>query len=171
MDKIYTGNDRAKELKFRNFQEMIFALAKRNNQAWNGKTNYEPASGLVACVNAGRWAVMCECGNGSYADPDYCFAFCAVCGNASTGGDLRVVIFPDNRAEIEAALLEREIKSPFDIGTQGIFMPVSQPAHKKMHRSWLPGETIEHIKQEYQDAKAPGDESHPIPAVLRKEGE
>jgi hypothetical protein len=172
MQKIYTAFDRAKELGFTSTRDFISAYAARNNHPWNGQIDNDPAHGLTAHIDAGRWAAECECGQGAYADPDYPVAFCAVCGNFAVGGLGRVIIFPSlpDRAEIESVLLEREISAPFDFGTQSILLPISHPKIEKLHRAWLPGQSVDDLRNENKHARAPKGEGDTLslPAVLRK---
>ena len=74
-----------------------------------------------ALINAGRWLVVCPCGNAPSADPDWGLAICLECGS-----EFRPV-FPSDVAGIETALLDRT-KSP--------------------QRNWNPGETAEDIRQQ-----------------------
>jgi len=166
--KIYTGEDRAKELGFKNFREMIFTIAARNGRQWNGQIDDSLDKALHAHIDAGRWAVMCECGTGAYADPYTPLAFCSTCGNMAIDGDARLVIFPEQkeRLEIEAALMEREINTPFQIGTQTIHMPKTKPAIHNMHRSWAPGQSVKDLRREHKDAKRGGVNLPPILALL-----
>lgn len=58
-----------------------------------------------AYVNHGRWLVQCSCGNGAFTHPEWRVACCAECGAVFRG-----VVFPENRAEIEAVLLKRPMR-------------------------------------------------------------
>lgn len=58
-------------------------------------------------VNQGRWIVVCECGSAQLAsktDPRF---FCVGCLNEVNDCKWRPVIFPDDAAAIETALLPR----------------------------------------------------------------
>lgn len=156
MQKIFTAIDRAKELGFVSTKDFITAMALRNNIKWDGRIDKDEQKALIAYIDAGRWAVECECGQPAYADPDYPFAFCALCGNAAIGSAGRSVIFPNfqERHEIEAALLEREIDAPLEIGTQTIGLPKTKAKVEGAHRAWKPGQKTDDLRKEHEFAKS-----------------
>jgi hypothetical protein len=83
---------------------------------------HDDASALVARISGGWWIVDCgSCGNCPSTDPDWAIACCFECGAVYVG-----VIFPDNRIELEAALLVRPMK----------------------YRHWAPPETVENLQAE-----------------------
>lgn len=151
--KIFTGDDRARELGFKSYREFVTKFAARMNYTIEeGIADDMP---LNAFVTGGRWVAQCECGDCYYVSPTDPLGFCyGGCGNAVQGGKLRPIVFPDNRAEIEAALLERElncVQTAFDrLGTQhalhpNLFQPVGAP------RNW-DGETVEELRTEQEQA-------------------
>jgi hypothetical protein len=94
-----------------------------------------PDGSVEAEVNHGRWLVRCPfCSGAEEADPGEPIFYCLSCGNNAVGaetaplpGHIMLVMFPDNRTEIEAALLARP-----DIGT----------------RNWAPGESLQDLAKE-----------------------
>lgn len=56
----------------------------------------------IARVNHGAWVFDCDCGAGVGADPEFTASYCHGCGAIHTN-----VVFPENRAEIEACMLAR----------------------------------------------------------------
>lgn len=144
MDKIFSGNDKAKELGYKNYREMIAGLAARRGYVPGveiGGTN------VFARIDFGRWIADCECGSANYVEPSDPVYFCATCGNAANEGKLRGVTFPENRAEIEAELLKREV----------LINPKLKPIDRAINargaipglvRSWMPGETTQVLKSQ-----------------------
>ncbi len=79
-------------------------------------------------INHGRWIVRCPaCAGAEEVDPDEPVFYCLSCGNADVGGHVMMAVFPDDRGEIEAALLKR-----LDIGT----------------RNWNTNESLEDLEAE-----------------------
>lgn len=80
-----------------------------------------------AFISHGRWVVGClDCSSAELAcltDPRF---MCAECANVGNDHLFRRVIFPPNRAEIEAALLLRPVAN----------------------RNWMPPETLEDLLAE-----------------------
>lgn len=95
---------------------------------------------VQARVNQGRWLVDCPvagCGNAimaSYQEPIF---FCHICGNVDNPAHWYKVIFPQERKEIEAALLGRPSKNPFNAP----------------HRNWIPGESVAKLQKENTEHK------------------
>lgn len=149
MDKIFSGKDKAQELGFKNFREMMTGLAERKG--------FKPGlemdkSRVYARVDFGRWIADCECGSANYVEPSDPVYFCATCGNAASGGKLRGVTFPENRAEIEAELLRRDVLvnpklKPIDRAIN------ARSAVPGLARSWMPGETVELLKRKRAEAQ------------------
>lgn len=61
-------------------------------------------SPVVARLDFRRWVADCECGGAEYVSPDEPLFFCQSCGNSGNHGQLRPVVFPERRDEIEAAV-------------------------------------------------------------------
>jgi len=142
MDKIYTGLDKAQEMGFPTYTDFVTELAKSQNRPWHGASC---ASSVYARVDFGRWLADCECGAANYVEPTVPdLYYCPTCGNETTNGAARVVIFPDNRIEIEQELLLRKVKVRLGLfGTNGALN-----ATGKLSRSWTPGESVETLKQQ-----------------------
>lgn len=81
---------------------------------------------LAACINHGRWVVICECGDAQLASADDPRFFCVSCLNERQGGKWRPVTWPEQRSDIEQVLRERFTE----------------------HANWLPGETVEQLRAE-----------------------
>lgn len=140
IDKIFTGTDKAKELGYDNYREMIVILAEQTGKYWSGEWS---DSKVYARIDFGRWIADCECGGASYVDYDDDIFYCAMCGNQSTQGKARHVIFPadDFREKIEQELLRRKVKSRYDLFGTGAAMN----SYGVISRSWNPGETLEQL--------------------------
>jgi len=152
--KIYSGKDRAKELGFKTYRDMVVEFGKRINLPWNGEM--DKTSPLKAFVVTGRWAATCECGESYYVEPSDPIGYCyGQCGNAVLGGKAREIIFPGNREEIEAALLERELDGvPTAIsrlGTQSA-LATNLIKPKDAPRNWS-GETVKEMRKEHKKIK------------------
>lgn len=155
MQKIFSGDDRARELGYKSYREFVAGIAKRLNLQFDPRIS-EDAPPLRAVVRDGRWLAECECGEFYYVSPSDPIGFChGKCGNAFIGGLTRRIIFPDDREEIEQALLERELNGPqtaFDrLGTQyaGVihkFEPIGAP------RNW-DGESVKEMREEHKRIK------------------
>src|SRR3990172_3669983 len=140
MIKIINGSDVARENNCSGHREFINKLPniRHGISRWNGKvTKKDP---VYARVDFGRWLAYCGCGGAEYVDPTdkifFCFSFC----NSGHAGEAREVIFPNDIAGIEAALLERPVIER--IGkTDSQKAMHSVPALAMLARSWNPGET------------------------------
>jgi len=149
MDKIFSGNDKAKELGFKNFREMINGLAARKGFVISSDICEE---NVFARIDFGRWIADCGCGAANYVEPVDPVYFCASCGNAVSGGKLRKVSFPKNRIEIETELLTREVFVNLKLKpVDGAINAIS--AAPGIARSWSPGETIELLKKQKTETK------------------
>lgn len=75
---------------------------------------------IEARIDANRWLVDCECGGAAAASPEWPESRCFGCGRIFTN-----VVFPQNRAEIEAELAKQS------------YEPM---------REWTPGETMDELR-------------------------
>ncbi len=136
MDKVITAKDLADREGYLSVRERIDKLATR----FNRKLVLDRVAGnpVYARIDFGRWIADCECGGAEYVDPDEPLFFCLSCGNLSTSGRAREVIFPDNRPEIEKAVMNRKVKpgAGDKIEQQFNAVPIGQP------RSWSRGEKL-----------------------------
>jgi hypothetical protein len=99
------------------------------NMRWGKRLiDWKPAREPVrAWINKGDWAVNCpDCPESLIAEPGEPF-FCPHCLNVKNGGRVRPVVFPENRVQIEAALLRRIDPN---------------------RRNWYPHETLDQLLQE-----------------------
>lgn len=111
---------------------------------------------LNAEINQGAWVAMCECGGVEFVDPDEPIFFCWDCVNRSNGGHVRPVLFPENRQEIEAAVLEREVddvRGITDADRAFSARPLVSILDDKGNlypatRSWVPGESAEQLREQ-----------------------
>lgn len=147
MDKIFDANDRAKELGFPDHRAMFVSFAQRNRKRWTGKIAQRE---VFAYVAEGRWLADCAaCREPAYVTPSDPIHFCAVCGNAYLSSHAARVVFPENRAEIEAALLERPA-----VQTMGAQKTVSLPVdYKTPARNWRPGENAKTLRKQAKGRK------------------
>lgn len=81
--------------------------AKKFSVMWDGRAvEGEP---VLAFVNNGRWGARCKvCHAPQYVSWETPILFCVECGNGNSGKAWGV-LFPEDRLEIEAALLKREM--------------------------------------------------------------
>lgn len=148
MDIIYTGNDKAIELGYTSYREMIIRLAERNGKPWHGEFS---DSSVYARIDFSRWIADCECGGASYVDMADDFFYCSSCGNQAHDGKARHVIFPNegDRKKIEEELLKRKTKSRLGLfGTDA-----AMNATGIISRSWRPGESVETLKEQREQAE------------------
>lgn len=87
---------------YRALQRSAIANGKTARPGLNWKEPWPSDRGRSAFVSGGKWIVICDCGNGPSADPEWRLALCLECGAVYED-----VALPDDRAEIERLLLER----------------------------------------------------------------
>lgn len=158
MNRILTGNDRARELGFKSYREWILALADKTGYPWTG----EMCESLVyARVDFGRWICDCEQGHASYVEPSDKFFYCYMCGNAVHDGKGRRVIFPENCEEIEKELLRRSVKLTIGLPQKLMEQPTQVAMNSRgvdsplLNRCWNPGETVEMLRAQRMQFMAP----------------
>lgn len=89
----------------------------------------EDTEPVEAFVNKGNWLVVCpKCGGAEYAWEE-CFFFCCSCKNSYLGHKYRRLVFPEDRAAIEALLVVRPLAN----------------------RNWTFKETVEDLEQENKE--------------------
>lgn len=141
IDKIYDGDDKAREEGFPNYRLRI-TRSTANNHHWSGEEgDLDP---ITARIDYGRWIADCECGGSEYVSATYPVFFCFSCGNAFHAGKSRPVIFPTpaERAAIEHELMLRPIKEPPGLsGTQAALHAQPEPRTAPI-RNWSPGTTV-----------------------------
>lgn len=138
MDKIITNNDYAKRDKIATGRAWVSGIAQKRGMPFR-ETFAPPGRDVQARIDASRWICDCECGGAESVNPDDPFFYCLSCGNKQTGGLLRRVIFPDNRIEIENAMLQRKIIQPE--GRDPIARLV-WGVPETLPRNWNPGEEV-----------------------------
>ena len=107
---------------------------------------------MKAYVNQGRWIATCHCGGAEAVDPDEPFFYCFVCGNRSTDGNPRLVIFPKDKEQIEAELLKRPvIEMQGRNAVERAFQAL--PAVGRLARNWTPDETLDDLRQQNEGLK------------------
>lgn len=157
IEKIYDGDDKAREEGYANYRQRITKLAV-NGFHWAGvEGSDDPVS---ARIDYGRWLADCECGGSEYVSATYPVFFCFSCGNALHEGKSRPVIFPApaERKAIEHELMLRPIKETTGLeGTQAALH--SQPESRNAPiRNWSPGTTVLRLQLENAASKHGGGE-------------
>lgn len=150
MDKIYNGNDYAKQAGYQNIRAML------NAGNYSGfDTPYidgDPSGEAVtAYISFGVWIAECECRGAEMVAPGEPF-YCRSCGNYGNGGRGRPVLWPENAADIEAELLRR----PVIPGTGRNELERLQRSRAAIHvdgrgwlaRTWLPTETLDDLREQ-----------------------
>ena len=153
--KLITGNDKAKEEKFKNHRDRMVGLPARIKglPAWDGSTTDQDP--VLARVDFGRWLADCECGGAEYVDPEYKYFFCFSCGNKNDNGSARRVIFPNDQTmeDIQAELIKRPVIERAGKSASAAALH-SIPAMAGLSRSWNPGETVTDLKKQRDRALA-----------------
>lgn len=152
VERIVNGKDLAKQNKIFSHGEWVkrksaaLARAGRIEKPWRGKVCEELSQAVKARIDFGRWIADCpDCGGAEYVDPEEKIFFCLSCGNEVLDGEARQVIFPENREEIEALVLERPVK--FGGGSTAVSRALlAKPIAYGYSRSWNPNETAEELK-------------------------
>jgi len=149
VDKIFSGADVAKLRGAKSFRDYLIRLARQRSMLFTNQVTQQDA--VQARIDFQRWVADCDCCGGSeYVDPDDPVFFCLTCGNQKYGGKLRKVIFPEAKAELEAAVLERQVNAP------EVLDPIGQAMTVKLtdgiSRSWNPGETVGDLREQHQVA-------------------
>ena len=114
-------------------------------------------SPVYAEVNFGQWVARCECGGAETVDPDEPIFYCFSCGNFDNHGKPRKVIFPSKKEmkDIETVLLERPVKiKPRSHMIERAIdaTPTITDKYGVLSRSWLPGETVKHLRKENKES-------------------
>ena len=131
--KIFDAVDRANELGFSSYDELIIGFSRMvvqklkltglNIQAekmklWN-KAIYEQAEPAAAYINGGRWLAKCPvCSNIEHVTPLHPYLFCHECTNEDIRQAARPVLFPQSEEikKIEEALLKNDLFLPDELG-------------------------------------------------------
>lgn len=150
MNKLITASDVARRDKKNSVAEWVREISmlrvseKKILQGWDGKSvEGEP---VYAFVNTGRVLAKCKCGNHEYVSAREPIFFCMQCGN-NNSGSARPVEFPQDWAEIEAALIARPIfPGPGLDEVQAIFR--SKPVMPGWKRNWTRDVSLEALLNE-----------------------
>lgn len=107
-------------------------------------------SPVFARIYRGHWIADCDVCNGAmFVDPSEPVFFCLECFNRKENGKLRPVIFPEDRQNIEAAVLERPINDYAGVtDSERAMRAFIQAGDKIATRDWIPGETAEDIRKQ-----------------------
>lgn len=147
MDKIYDGDDKAKEMGFPDFESWLIQFPQKQRgfgkarlKAWNGKAaDDKPA--VYAHISGGRWMAQCPCGAYSYVCRRRPIHWCMVCGNGTLGAAVPV-IFPDDADEIERILLLRPVQAGYsDAPTQAAMQALALVPG--LRRDWFSGQSLD----------------------------
>jgi len=158
--KIINAKDYMKREGVKTMKERINKICSRmvkNGSLDTPFVDCEPIGKPVyAKVNMGQWLAQCECGGAESVDPDEPIFYCFSCGNYENHGKPRKVIFPSKKEimEIESVLLRRPVKVRG--GTHEIERTIlAEPLVDEkgvLSRSWLPGETVDHLRKENKES-------------------
>jgi hypothetical protein len=159
MDKIYTAKDYATREGAKDVKDRIKLWQKKhaNKGVRVRVTNIENPTGIPARARIwqGIWIADCECGGAEFVSYDEPVFFCWGCGNRSHNGACRPVEFPSNREQIEAKILERPVIKKYGLDdlslAEGSRAAIAVNGHP-LSRSWRPGETLEMLSAQQDDA-------------------
>jgi hypothetical protein len=171
MEKIWTAKDYARMRHgVQTVRERIRALQALFKQRHGLNITIRDLDGepsgapVLARIWQGAWIADCECGGAEFVDYDEPIFFCFCCGNRANANRPRPVIFPEEREAIEQKILERPVDTSFGLDE----LQQAEAARPKLHvdgkpltRSWRPGETLEDLAQQQDEAiaKAKGEEN------------
>ena len=94
----------------------------------------DPQGEVQALVNHGRWIAKCPnpgCGGALVVSAQDPIFLCTDCGSEENGGRSYTVRFPDEKEAVERELMKRPVV-----------------ARKATNRNWLPGETVDKLRDE-----------------------
>jgi hypothetical protein len=170
MHKVFDANDVAEMQGFRDAADRLRRLPHALGQSqrilpvWSGKVCAGPP--VRARIERGRWIADCDavigghlCGGAEWVAPGVPF-FCFSCGNASTAGKARPVIFPEpaEKADIEAAILERPMVNMVPAAHPIVQTLSARPElavdlsgeHFAITRDWNPGEKASELRDQHR---------------------
>lgn len=136
MDKIFDAKDYASGIGCADVRSWISKLSSRAGKPWDGSLCKEL---IYAEVNWGRWIAVCECGGAEAVSASYAWFYCCSCGNQSSGGAARPVVFPENIEAIETELSKRN---------GCVSGAICKPEQSELPRDWKPGETVKKLETE-----------------------
>lgn len=112
-------------------------------------------SPVYARIYRGHWIADCDvCGGAMFVDPSDPVFFCLECFNRRENGRVRPVIFPDDRQEIERAILERPVNDYAGVtDSERAGRAFYAAGGQTFTRDWIPGETAEDIRRQNEAIK------------------
>ena len=159
MNKLIDASDVARRDKMASVAAWVRSVSMlrvaegKIEKAWDGTSVSDEA--VEAMVNTGRVGAECiYCGKHEYVSFAEPIFFCMDCGNANSGAAMRVT-FPQDWAEVEAALIARPIfPGPGLDEVQAVFR--SRPVMRELKRNWKAGVTAKELKAENSHYKFGG---------------
>jgi len=161
MEKIITALDYAKRDGCKSVRDHIeMRLSKAGKRYETPIKGNAKGKAIKSLIDFGRWIAICpDCKGAEDVDPSEPIFYCFSCGNYKNNGHPRPVEFPQPAAYREN--LEREIlKRPIEEGTGTNALDRAANAKAKVRteegllsRSWLPGETLDDIKEQNKPLK------------------
>jgi hypothetical protein len=113
---------------------------------------------VKARIELGQVIADCECGGAEFVDKDEPLFYCFECYNRKDGGALRPVEFPSGEEwqEISRLVLMRPVDDVRGLDDADraanaraiIYIEAEDGRHLPLTRSWFPGESIEHLREE-----------------------
>lgn len=157
MDRILTGDDKARDLGFVDFRDWLkrgytlFPLVFQGRAPkWNGEACNAPS--VTAYINGGRWLARCdECGSIEDVTPLDPIFWCHRCGNSKRSGLALPVEFPKNREAVESAVLARPVQDGAGFGDNDRAAAATPLAG--LRRDWTPEQSLADIRRENKEAK------------------
>jgi len=156
--KIIDGKSIVAGRGFSSYREWVIRMSDiaPHYQTWTGAIQQNYPS-VLAEIEHGRWIARCpapRCNGAEYIDLDDPFFFCLSCGNSSSGEAYPVTLpEPELIKEIEKALTERPLKTGLG-STVNEKLLLSHPQVEGMHWNWMPGQSVEKLKEELYTAIA-----------------
>lgn len=160
-ERIINAQDYAKRDGCKSTREMIRRWSGKMYQRGMLDTPFKDGkplgTPLMAEVNHGQWVAQCDqCNTWMPVDMDDPILFCYGCGNRHLGGSPRPVVFPAERAEIEALLLARPVDdrrgtNPIDraFNALPLALGVVDEQMVSLDRTYKPGEeSVEDLRKQ-----------------------
>ena len=112
--------------------DWLYVAVKRRGPGLRATTDTHPTQRVEAYVNYGQWVAECPSGDGGAIVASRTKPFmCPECWNAPWGGQWLEVVYPANKAALEAVLLARpKVRNEFRT------------------RNWVPSETADDLRAE-----------------------
>jgi len=163
VNRIITADDYAKREGAKNIRERIKRHIGKITRQYPGVTIRHDLDNVItapvyACIYRGSWIAYCECRGAEFVTPSDPIFYCLSCYNRSHGGRARPVVFPKNREEIEALVLQIPVIEAAGFDDASIAEHSQPMVADEAHpfgfaRSWQPGDTIKQMKLELAEAR------------------